>query len=1054
MCGSVCAADSIGVTQDLSNDYLVESSHVDYLNGGEVQTTVSTTLNGDDIEMYYHNGTRYVVTLVDDNNNPLANRTIIININGVDYTRYTDENGSASIALNLIAGNYSVTSSFLGDEHYSASSCSNDITILSTIISKDIVKFFRNGTQFEVTFLDKHGNLLINSEASFNINGVFYTRNTNDKGVAVLNINLNPETYLITTFNTATGESVGNTIVVSSISASDIKKYYRNDTQFLAKFISGNGEVLKNSNVIFTINGREYTRTTDVNGIAKMTINLMPGNYVIKTTNPNTGDFVYNNIEVLSLIVSEDLVKYYANGSDFVVRLLDNRGNHVSNATVMFTINDNNYMRNSDENGFASLKINLKPGTYTAYITYGGILQSNTIQVIPAKTKIISEDSYMFIENLTSFDVILAYENGEVIKNKSVIFTINGIDYTRVTDENGVARINIHLNKGDYIVKSFFEEEFYESACAYNTLYVLDSKAMFKAADYEMEYKSGAYSVILLNSIDRTPLVNKTVTFTINGINYTRVTDDEGIARININLNPGVYTIAFSYSTVDADDYASGEKTLTVNKLQANIVSSDITLYRNEGEFKAMILDKDNKPLTDTIVIFTINDVSYTKVTDNKGLATININLLPGYYDILTEVNGFYYTGEKLDHVLVNGTKFISQNVHFEYGASDYFPVQIVDAFNNPVSGVEVTFNISEGFDIQQDITDEFGVARAFIENYTPGTYFISFYYVDFGGKVISNLNSFTINNPITVQDIIDSSIKVRNYISANGKLPDGIEIGTNVFNPATYLYLVSKALIDVSNNETGKISYSFIAEPTDTTKCSYMGNLYSYLDVAQAYMDYADAYGIAPNSVDSDIGEIEYDGLFYALCRAIAFYGENNIMPAYTVIKSVELPEIQGVLNDINTITDLTPYLSATKNCNIYDPDIQALADSLTNGLTTDLEKARAIYNYVRDAVSYSFYYDSHYGATGTLKYKTGNCCDQAHLVVALARAADLPARYKHGTCTFSSATYGHVWAQILVGNTWVVADPTSSRNSFGVVNNWNNYAYSLHGTYAELSF
>ena len=1054
MSGSVCAADSVGVTQDLSNDYFVGSSHVDYLNSGEVQTTVSTTLNGDDVVMHYRNGSRYVVTLVDENNNPLANRTVIISIIGVDYTRFTDENGSASIALNLNVGNYSVKCSFLGDEFYSASSCSNNITILSTIISKDIVKFFRNGTQFEVTVLDKHGNLLTNSEASFNINGIFYTRNTNDKGVAVLNINLIPGTYIITTLNTLTGESKSNYIVVSSISASDIKKYYRNDTQFYAKFVSIYGEVFKNSKVIFNVAGKDYTRTTDENGIAKIDINLMPGTYSIKTTNPNTGESVYNNIEVLSVIVSEDLVKYYANGSDFVVKLLDKQGNYVSNATVMFTINDINYMRNSDENGYASLKINLKPGTYTMYITYGDLLQSNTIQVLTAKTKIISEDSYMFIKNLTTFDVILAYENGEVIKNKSVIFTINDVNYNRVTDENGVAKINIRLIKGDYIVKTSFEEEFYESAYVYNNLYVLDSEAMFKATDYEMEYKSGAYSVILLNSIDRTPLAGKNVTFNIIGVNYTRVTDENGVAKLNINLNPGVYPIAFSYSTVGADDYASGEKTITVNRLQANIVSSDIVLYRNDGAFEARILDKDNNPLTDTAVIFTIIGVSYTKVTDSDGKAGLNINLQPGYYDILTEVDGFYYTGKKVNHVLVNGTKFISQNVIFEYGASDYFPVQIVDAFSNPVSGVEVTFNISDGLEIQHDITDEFGVARAFIENYTPGTYLISFYYVDFGGKIISNLNSFTINNPITVEDIINSSIKVRNYISANGKLPEGIEVGNSVFNPATYLYLVSKALIDVDNNKTGKITYSFIAEPTDTTKCSYMGNLYSYLAVAQSYIDYADANGIAPKSVASDIGEIEYDGLFYALCRAIAFYGENDIMPAYTVIKSVELPEIQGVLNDINTITDLTPYLSATKNCNIYDSDIQALANSLTEGLTTDLEKARAIYNYVRDAVSYSFYYDSHYGATGTLKFKTGNCCDQAHLVVALARAADLPARYKHGTCTFSSATYGHVWAQILVGNTWVVADPTSSRNSFGVVNNWNNYAYSLHGTYAELSF
>ena len=122
---------------------------------------------------------------------------------------------------------------------------------------------------------------------------------------------------------------------------------------------------------------------------------------------------------------------------------------------------------------------------------------------------------------------------------------------------------------------------------------------------------------------------------------------------------------------------------------------------------------------------------------------------------------------------------------------------------------------------------------------------------------------------------------------------------------------------------------------------------------------------------------------------------------------------------------------------------------------MTNSADKARAIYNYVRDQISYSFYYDTRYGALGTLHAKTGNCVDQAHLVIALYRAAGLPARYAHGTCVFSSgSTYGHVWAQVLIGDTWVVSDPTSTRNSFGKVVNWNNYNYYLKGYYPSIGF
>ena len=105
---------------------------------------------------------------------------------------------------------------------------------------------------------------------------------------------------------------------------------------------------------------------------------------------------------------------------------------------------------------------------------------------------------------------------------------------------------------------------------------------------------------------------------------------------------------------------------------------------------------------------------------------------------------------------------------------------------------------------------------------------------------------------------------------------------------------------------------------------------------------------------------------------------------------------------------------------------------------------------------MSYSFYYNTQYGAVGTLNAKTGNCVDQAHLLIAMYRTAGLAARYEHGTCyfTLSGSTYGHVWPQVLIGNTWVVSDPTSNRNSFGKVVNWNTNSYTHNGYYSSLPF
>ena len=150
-----------------------------------------------------------------------------------------------------------------------------------------------------------------------------------------------------------------------------------------------------------------------------------------------------------------------------------------------------------------------------------------------------------------------------------------------------------------------------------------------------------------------------------------------------------------------------------------------------------------------------------------------------------------------------------------------------------------------------------------------------------------------------------------------------------------------------------------------------------------------------------------------------------------------------------------MAAYLKATTHCQVGNSKIKSLVNSLTSGLTTDHAKALAIYNYVRDKISYSFYYDTRHGAVGTLDAKSGNCVDQSHLLVAMFRTAGLPARYVHGTCTFSSgSTYGHVWTQVLIGNTWTVADPTSTRNSLGTIVNWNTKTFSLKTITREILF
>ena len=154
----------------------------------------NSTIISEDISLFYKNGTRFSAIFLDENGKALANQNIVFVINGVSYTKTTDENGMASIGINLAPGSYVMESKNLATNE----TVKNNVTVISTINPSNVVKLYKNGTHYYATFIDGQGNALANKTVKFNINGVFYTRTTDENGTARLNIWLNPGNYIIT----------------------------------------------------------------------------------------------------------------------------------------------------------------------------------------------------------------------------------------------------------------------------------------------------------------------------------------------------------------------------------------------------------------------------------------------------------------------------------------------------------------------------------------------------------------------------------------------------------------------------------------------------------------------------------------------------------------------------------------------------------------------------------------------------------------------------------------------------------------------------------------
>ena len=194
------------------------------------------------------------------------------------------------MAINLGSGTYGVIT------QVDSTSVKSYITVLSTVNGSDITKYYRNATQYSVQVYNTNGTVVGKGEiVTFNINGRFYNRTTDENGIATLNINLPPSEYIITA--DYKGCKISNNIkVLPVLKAEDITMKYMDGTQFVATLVDGQGNPYKDQFVTFNVNGILYNRLTDSNGQAALNIRLPPGEYII--TSSFNGANIANKITI------------------------------------------------------------------------------------------------------------------------------------------------------------------------------------------------------------------------------------------------------------------------------------------------------------------------------------------------------------------------------------------------------------------------------------------------------------------------------------------------------------------------------------------------------------------------------------------------------------------------------------------------------------------------------------------------------------------------------------------------------------------------------------
>ena len=326
--GEVDEEPPSGVVQDVSNDKSIGVTNDDLEKSDGVYE-----LSGNDLKMYYKNGSSYDVTLLKDSK-PVKNASLSVVLNGVTYKKVTNNLGKVSIPINLKVGSYVVSTT------YDNINVKNNIKVLPVIVSgKDITTTYKSTAKYSPKFLDGKGKPLANKNVKFKVNGKTYTKKTNAKGIASFSISsLKVGTFTIYAIH-PNGYSISNKIVVKhSVVASNLVKHYGSYKKFSATFYGKNGKPLANKYIQFYRKGDYFNVKTNSKGVASITVISSPQTFKMISINPETGQKLGRNVTILSTLSASKVSTFSDKTTAFKVKLYKNE-KLVKNAKVYVYVN-------------------------------------------------------------------------------------------------------------------------------------------------------------------------------------------------------------------------------------------------------------------------------------------------------------------------------------------------------------------------------------------------------------------------------------------------------------------------------------------------------------------------------------------------------------------------------------------------------------------------------------------------------------------------------------------------------------------------------------------
>ena len=810
--------------------------------------------------------------LTDEFGNLLANKEIIITINGQEYTTTTDNDGKYNYTymVNTLDQN-TVIVNYLGDNKYSSSSNQtsfnvrkintnlsinnvNDTTIgqeieISGVLTDEFgnnipnatIKIIVNGNQQNTTITDTEGNYKVIINNTLGLNTVFVIYDGNYKYYPS-----NNQTSFNTTTNTTISiNNIDDTTIGSSININGILK-------------DGEGNTLSNTNIIITINGQKYTVITDNDGkynyiytTSTLGENIVGVSFIGNATHKPSNNQTSFNVRKINTNLSIDTIDDTTIGSNITISgiLTDEFGNTLPNTSIVIIINGQEYTTTTDNDGkynyiytTSTLGENIVNVNYPGNNKYSPSSNQTSFKVRKINTNLsINDVNDTTIGQEIEISGVLTDEFGNTLPNTSIVFIINGQEYTTTTDNDGKYNyIYTTSTLGENIVNVNYPGNNKYSPSSNQTSFnvrKINTNLSIDTIDDTTVGRDITVSGVLTDEFGNI-LANTNITIIVNGNIFKATTDVNGVYNYGYTIDvTGLHRVDVIYSGNTTHFPSNNNTSFNVRKIDTNLSINTIndTTISSNVEVSGTLTDEYENILPNTTITININGQEYTTTTDNNGkynytymVNTLDQNTVivnyPGddKYNSATTFTTFNVRkiNTKLFINTINDT-IVGQDINVGGVLKDEFENILVN------TTVEITITNPKGTkNTYTTTTNEEGMYSVTYAGNIDGTYKVEVNYI--GNNTYnssSNETSFNtrkINTKLIIDSIENTTIDTNIFIT--GKLVDDFgNIVPNTFINITVNNNMIELYVDANGTFTCIYKTSILGENNITLQ--YNGN-------------------------------------------------------------------------------------------------------------------------------------------------------------------------------------------------------------------------------------